>query len=356
MRSIKTPTLLASLGLAVVGMLGTAAPGTAQAQLDVFGPQRLLETYCVGCHTTEQLQQGNVPIALDSVDLTNVGSNVDVWENVVRKLRAGLMPPSGMRRPDQASHDEFVAFLENALDRASEADPNPGRTEPLHRLNRAEYQNAIRDLLDLEVDVSALLPSDDASYGFDNIAGVLGMSPTLMERYLTAAQKISRMAVGTPPPFPSIDYFRVADDLLQDVHLTDMSLGTRGGTRIRYTFPMDAEYTIRVELTRDLNESLPFYREPQHLEISIDGKRVNLFTIDGLPTAPESIPEPEPEPPADNTDESADDVTDEPADPERSQISQIANRGPRLSREQRAAHNLADRGLGSADSGRGRHA
>ncbi len=140
----------------------------------------------------------------------------------------------------------------------------------------------MRDLLDLDLDVSALLPGDDVSYGFDNIAGVLKLSPTLMERYLSAAQKMSRLAVGTPPRTPSIDYYRVTDDLSQDVQLPGLPLGTRGGTRISYAFPMDAVYEIRPRLTRDLNESLPLYTEPQRLEISIDGERVGTFTLPGI--------------------------------------------------------------------------
>src|SRR3984893_12664308 len=148
------------------------------------------------------------------------------------------MPASRVRRPEQSVINDFASSVETALDLAAQANPNPGRTEPFHRLNRAQYQNAIRDLLDLEIDATSLLPSDDSSYGFDNIAGVLKMSPTLMERYLTAAQKISRTAVGTPPPAPIVDYFRVADDLAQDRRLPGESFGTRGGTRIRYTFPM----------------------------------------------------------------------------------------------------------------------
>src|SRR5262249_51796654 len=152
-------------------------------------------------------------------------------------------------------------------DRAAQAHPDPGRTEPIHRLNRAQYQNAVRDLLNLDIDVSSLLPSDASSYGFDNIAGVLKMSPTLMERYLSAAQQISRAGVGTPPPSPTVDYYRVPDDLAQDRRLPGQSFGTRGGTRIRYSFPMDAEYVIRVQLSRDLNEGVPLYADDQQLEV-----------------------------------------------------------------------------------------
>ena len=223
-----------------------------------------------------------MPVALDRLDLSNLGRDAETWEKVVRKVRTGLMPPPGRPRPDQATHDSFAAWLEAGLDRAAAAAPNPGRTEPFHRLNRTEYQNVIRDLLHLDVNVESLLPSDDVSYGFDNIAGVLKTSPTLMERYLSAAQKISRLAIGTPPPLPNVDYFRVADDLRQDDHLDGLPVGTRGGMAIRYTFPTDGEYEIRVRLARDLNFAVPVYAEPQHLEVSLDGERLQLFTLPGV--------------------------------------------------------------------------
>jgi hypothetical protein len=211
----------------------------------------LLTKYCVGCHNEAQRQRGAVPIALDRINLSDVNADAKVWEAVARKMRVGLMPPTGRPRPEKPTQDDVLTWLEGALDKAALAHPNPGRTEPLHRLNRAQYQNAIRDLLNLEIDVSSLLPADDASYGFDNIAGVLKMSPTLMERYLSAAQKISREAMGTPPPTPTVDYFRVPDDLAQDRRLPGHTFGTRGGTKIRYTFPMDADYIIRAQLSRE---------------------------------------------------------------------------------------------------------
>ena len=258
----------------------------------------LLDRYCLTCHTQRLKERGTVPIALDSLDLSQVGANAATWEKVVVKMRAGLMPPAGSPRPDKATHDAFASWLESELDRNGAAHPNPGRTEPFHRLNRAEYRNAIRDILDLDVDVAALLPADDVSYGFDNIAGVLKMSPTLLERYLAAAQKVSRLAVGTPLPAPNIDYFRVTDDLSQDAHLPGLPLGTRGGTLIRYVFPMDGEYEIRPRLTRDLNESVPLYTEDQRLEISIDGERVGLYTLPGIGGAADTPPE-SPGPPPD---------------------------------------------------------
>jgi len=263
---------------AIAAFIHSALLGAQQSQVDSHA---ILKQYCFGCHNQQMKQRGSVPVALDNLDLSNVGADAKTWEMVVRKMRAGVMPPAGMPRPEKGSHESFLAWLEGELDRAARANPNPGRTEPIHRLNRSEYQNAVRDLLNLEIDVASLLPPDDASYGFDNIAGVLKVSPTLMERYLSAAQKISRVAVGLPQASPNVDYFRVADDLAQDERLPGQLFGTRGGTSIRYTFPMDAYYSIRVQLSRDLNEQVPIYVEPQQLELSIDGERVQLFTLSG---------------------------------------------------------------------------
>jgi hypothetical protein len=189
----------------------------------------------------------------------------------VVKLRAGLMPPSGMPRPQPAVFEAFTSSLEAALDRAGAADPNPGRTEPLHRLNRAEYQNAIRDLLGLEIDVASWLPTDEISYGFDNIAGVLKLSPLLTERYLNTAQKVARLALGTPAP-PNGDLFRVPDQLDQDVRLDGMPVGTRGGTRVDYLAPRDGEYDIKVRIGRGLDYDIPHFLGDQHLEVSVAGE------------------------------------------------------------------------------------
>src|SRR5262249_8494908 len=194
------------------------------------------------------------------------------------------------------AHDAFVGWVETQLDAAAAARPNPGRTPPFHRLNRAEYKNVIRDLLRLDVDVDALLPADDASYGFDNIAGVLKMSPTLMERYLTAAQKISRLAIGAMPPSPNVDYVRLGDDLQQDEHIEGLPVGTRGGLSLTYTFPMDAEYVIKVRLARDILENIGVYPEDQQLEVSVDGERVKLFTVPGYKPQPASQQPPRPAP------------------------------------------------------------
>ena len=238
-----------------------------------------VDTYCATCHN-QRLKTGG--LALDTLDLSNVGEHAAEWEKVVVKLRAGLMPPSGVRRPAQAAIDEFTSSLESALDRAAAMDPNPGRTQPLHRLNRAEYQNAVRDLLGFEVDAANWLPTDEISYGFDNIAGVLKLSPLLAERYLNAAQKISRLALGTPAP-PNGDLFRVPDQLDQDVRLEGMPVGTRGGTRVDYLAPRDGDYDIKVRVGRGIDSDIPHFIGEQNLEISVDGERVHVFTLPATP-------------------------------------------------------------------------
>ena len=317
----------------------------------VTANRAVFERYCLTCHTTRQKERGTVPIALDTLDLTRVTTDAAVWEKVVLKLRAGVMPPAGAPRPDKATHDAFASWLEGELDRSWNANPDPGRTEPLHRLNRVEYRNAVRDLLALDLDVSALLPGDDVSYGFDNIAGVLKLSPTLMERYLSAAQKVSRLAVGTPLRSPSIDYYRIADDLSQDAQLPGMPLGTRGGARISYAFPMDAVYEIRPRLTRDLNESMPLYTEAQVLEISIDGARVGTFSLPGIGAREGRAAAPAADPPDDSPAEPP--VSPQPSsppsaappspgqEPARPAISQI-QQTVRASAKERQSRNRAD--------------
>ena len=177
------------------------------------------------------------------------------------------------------TYEAFAGWLETELDQAAAARPDPGRTETFPRLNRSEYHNVVRDLLALEVDVAALLPADVGSYGFDNIAGVLGISPTLLERYLSAAKKISRLAVGRPVPSPTAVTFRLATDLTQDERVDGLPFGTRGGTRLEFTFPEDAEYTIRVRLGRDASGTLAVFDTPHQLEVSVDGKLLQTFVV-----------------------------------------------------------------------------
>jgi hypothetical protein len=238
-----------------------------------------VDTYCVTCHNQRSKTAG---LLLDTMDVTNVGVHAEAWEKVVVKLRAGLMPPSGVRRPEQPVIDGFASTLEAALDRAASAHPDPGRTEPFHRLNRAEYQNAIRDLLSLDIDATPLLPTDEVSYGFDNIAGVLKLSPLLTERYLNAAQKVARLALGRPAP-PNGELYRVPDQLDQDVRLEGMPVGTRGGTLIDYFAPRDGEYDIKARIGRGIDYDIPHFIGEQNLEISVDGERVHTFTLPATP-------------------------------------------------------------------------
>ena len=193
---------LAAVGLSrapVQAAQSGSSPAPATTQRAVF------KQYCVTCHNEKLKKAGTVPIALDAEGLWDIAANAPTWEKVVLKMRAGVMPPAGVPHPDKPVRAAFLVWLEGELDRVAAARPNPGRTEPFHRLNRTEYRNAVRDLLALDLDVSSMLPADDASYGFDNIAGVLKMSPTLMEQYLAAAQRVSRLAVGTPVAAPSIE-------------------------------------------------------------------------------------------------------------------------------------------------------
>jgi mono/diheme cytochrome c family protein len=241
--------------------------------------QALLNRYCISCHNP-RAKSGD--LVLEGLDVTRAGERGEVWEKVVRKLRAGMMPPPGRPRPEKAAHDTFVSWLEGELDRAAAANPDPGRTETFHRLNRTEYQNAVRDLLAIDIDATALLPADDGSYGFDNIAGVLKMSPSLMERYVAAARKISRLAVGLPPRSPSAETFRVSPELLQYSHVDGLPFGTRGGASVAHTFPADGEYEIQVALGRAVWEQYPIVGlsdEPHEMEVSIDGARVQMFTV-----------------------------------------------------------------------------
>ena len=237
----------------------------------------IVDQYCVTCHNA-RLKTGD--LILEKLDMSRVDGNAAIWEKVVRKVRAGVMPPQGVRRPDEATTHGLVAWLENQLDRAAEAHPNPGRPL-LHRLNRAEYQNAIHDLLALDVDVASLLPPDDSAYGFDNISDVLGVSPSLQERYLTAAGRISKLAVGDPAMRPGSDTYRVAQDLSQNQHIEGLPLGTVGGLRVRHTFPLDATYEFQTKLYRTNLNIVRGLEYPTEFEIAIDGREVHRVMIGG---------------------------------------------------------------------------
>jgi hypothetical protein len=271
-----------------VGILIASIALTGCARDEVAVHSATVSEFCFDCHNEADKV---ADLSLEALDLAHVADDPQTWEKVIRKLRAGMMPPAdGGPRPVPADRLALAAWLEAEIDEAAADAPNPGPSVPLHRLNRNEYQNAIRDLLGVEVDVRELLPADDASYGFDNIAGVLKLSPTLLERYLAAADKVSRLSLGRPAPFVNIDWFRVPDDLSQERRLPGLPFGTRGGTAIDYTFPVDGEYEIAAALQRDLNEGMPLYAEDQNLEISIDGERVALFTLPAVPVTPPAPP------------------------------------------------------------------
>ena len=236
---------------------------------------KVINQYCLTCHDSET-KKGRLD--LESLSHEAVAQNSDAWERVVRKLRARQMPPLGKDRPNERTYDTVVAQLASTLDRAFTKRPNPGRTDTFRRLNRIEYQNAIRDLLALDIDGAALLPKDDAGHGFDNVT-VGDLSPTLLDRYISAAQKVSRLSVGVSRRAPGGDTIRIRPDLTQEDHVEGLPIGTRGGALVPYTFPRDGEYEIQIRLTRDRNEEVEGLREPHELEVLLDRERVRLFTV-----------------------------------------------------------------------------
>jgi cytochrome c5 len=251
--------------------LGLAARG----QTPSARATAVLNQYCVTCHSADLETAG---LVLNTADL-HPAANPAQWEKVIVKLRAQAMPPAGMPRPDQAGYAAALSFLENEIDRAAAAKPNPGKLPPVHRLSRTEYQNSIRDLLALdalpkEMDYPLLLPADNTSSGFDNIADLLFVSPAVMERYLDAATKISRLAVGDPSQPLLVNIYRMSPELPQDARVEELPLGTRGGIAIHSDFPLDGEYTIKVETSGAA-------RDPHQLEITVDGERVQMVELGG---------------------------------------------------------------------------
>ena len=264
------------LGVMVLAtVLGAAAQSealpqaTAAPAAPTVNTRATVDKYCVTCHNDRSKVGG---LSLQSTDLADVRANGAVLEKVVRKLRGGVMPPAGAARPDAATYVAFRRTIEKQLDQAAAQRPNPGRTEGLHRLNRAEYANVIRDLLDLDgINYATLLPGDDASYGFDNIAGVLGMSPTHLDQYLSTARTVSRAAVGDVTLPPSGETIILRPDLSQDGRLEDMPFGTRGGQKLRRFFPVNGDYIIRFQAFTGVGNS---EEEPNFIELTIDGERV----------------------------------------------------------------------------------
>src|SRR5215469_1189035 len=242
------------------------APGSAAAQ------RAVLDRYCVVCHN-DKAKTAN--FSLQNLDLSAAGDHPELWEKVVRKLRAGVMPPPGMRRPPLAEYEGLRDWLEGEIDRKAAGRVNPGSIV-LHRLNRTEYANAIRDLLDLEVDATTLLPPDDSARGFDNIAGSLTISPTLLEAYTAAAARIARMAVGYWKT-PTESAFIAPGDTSQNEHIEGLPLGTRGGMLVHHSFPADGEYKFSIQ-----NFGLGKYVPGEQLELLLDGERVHLFDYVGV--------------------------------------------------------------------------
>ncbi|QDU39340.1 hypothetical protein Mal4_36810 [Maioricimonas rarisocia] len=269
--SVAMLMLLYSLSTAAIE---PAADPSAAPTLQTF-----VQAHCLDCHTGSD---ASGDLDLETTLAHEVVSRPEVWERVVRKLAARQMPPADMPRPDEAEYESVLRSLTAALDRHAGENPRPGRTETFRRLTRFEYQNAIRDLLAVDIDASRLLPRDESSHGFDNIT-VGELTPTLLNRYVNAAQEISRLAVGVAGPAPGGDTIRIRPDITQESHVAGLPLGTRGGAVIPYTFPVDGEYQIEVRLARDRNEEVEGLRGRHELDILVDRDQVARFTIEPPP-------------------------------------------------------------------------
>src|SRR6185295_12320662 len=260
-------------GLAISPSQGQQRTAVPARSTTVSTQRAFLNQYCANCHNDDD-KVGS--LSFDAADVDHPAANPELWEKVARKLRAGLMPPSGQPRPERAAYDAFRRNVETAVDTAAQQKPNPGVTA-LHRLNRTEYANAIRDLLSIEVDAATILPADDSSEGLDNIADVLGTSPALIERYVGAASKISRLAVGDTDIGPLSTTFKVRTDLTQDYHIDGLPVGTRGGILIKHNFPVDGEYVFKFSLLKvNFGPQYGGAAKDEQLEMSINGERVLL--------------------------------------------------------------------------------
>ena len=236
-----------------------------------------ISKYCVGCHN-ERTKAGG--LALDAMDYSNIPAGAAVWEKTIKKLQVGMMPPQGAPQPDSATRGQLVTWLATSLDGAARATPNPGRPV-LHRLNRAEYANAVHDLLALDVDPSTLLPPDDSAYGFDNVGDVLGMSPVLLERFMEAASKVSALAIGDPDIGVSSETFRIRQDASQDTHIEGLPIGTVGGILSKVTLPLDGEYQFAVKIFRSNLGVMRGLEYEHEIEYTVDGVRVHTFRMGG---------------------------------------------------------------------------
>ena len=277
-----------SIGFPGIFLLGLACVPAGSQPVSSPAPRVLITRYCVTCHNEKLKTAG---LMLDKVDFDHIGDGAEVWEKVIRKLRAGDMPPAGLPRPNSAVVNGLVESLEKSLDALAAAKPNPGRPA-VHRLNRAEYANAIRDLLGIEIDGETLLPADESGFGFDNNAEILSLSPLLLDRYLIAARRISRLAVGDPNVRPAVTGFDSPKARLQDQRESeDLPFGSRGGIAIRYEFPLDGEYVVKIHLQKyDRSPVIRGLEEPHELDVRLDGARIKLFKIGGDPPGHERKP------------------------------------------------------------------
>jgi mono/diheme cytochrome c family protein len=267
------------VGGVVAVRLGAQAPAANVAPA-VPTPRAFLDSYCVTCHNQKLKTAG---LMLDTVDLSNPGAHAEVLEKVIGKLRAGSMPPPGMPRANEAAYHAVATALENEIDKAWAANPNPGRIGAVQRLNRSEYNNAIRDLFALDLDVKPLLPGDDTADGsFDDFADTLSISTAHLERYMSVARQVTRLATGLPPPKPTLETFEVPLHVLQEDRMNeDLPFGSRGGLAVHYDFPVDGEYLFKVRLQRQYQDYLKGMGWPQKVEIRLDGKLLKRFTVGG---------------------------------------------------------------------------
>ena len=273
--------LAASISLKADPQSSTAGPKGPALRLQGAAPQAtpdpaLVQKYCLTCHSA-RLKTGG--LSLEGMNPAEAAAHADVWEKAVMKLRGGMMPPQGMPRPDEPTLEAFAVALEQTLDRGAQGSVRPGY-KPVHRLNRTEYGNAVRDLLDLQVDVADLLPADDESNGFDNIAGVLRVSPSLLEQYLSAARRIGSLAVGSDSDVVRLAY-RIPPDDSQEEHVEGLPLGTRGGLLFRHNFPQDAEYEFSIFLMRNIVGYMKGLEFGHLFEVSVDGERVFAVQVGG---------------------------------------------------------------------------
>ena len=260
---------------------------SAGVVVPVSSHRRAVDRYCVTCHNAKLKTAG---LMLDEADIARPGSSAEVWEKVVRKLRTSTMPPPNVLQPSIEDRRSLLAWLETSLDDAAAAKPNPGRTETLRRLNRTEYQNAIRDLLALDIDATTLLPADESGHGFDNVT-VGDLSPALLDRYISAAQKISRLAIGSTDTSLQSDIIRVPPDITQEEHVSGLPVGTRGGVSVPYTFAQDGEYDIQIYLARSYSGDVEGLRDrqPHEIRLLLDRTPIGEMTIQRPPNGDDAL-------------------------------------------------------------------